>query len=108
LAGRPAVLLCQVPAAALLADADNDVDAVVPHIQRLAAALHAVAQHRHGFLPQDRPKSFRWVIGALDDGFDIVPDLNLTHGLSLDINPWSLVKIAIQSVAKPAITVHPR
>ena len=35
--------------------ADDDVDAVVPHVQRLAAALHAVAEDGDGLVAEDLP-----------------------------------------------------
>ena len=77
LAGHPAVALRQVPAPPLAAHAEDHVDAVVLHVQRLAAALRAIAQHGNRFLAQDGPQSLRRKIGPLHHRFRRVPDLNL-------------------------------
>ena len=64
---------------ALLAQADDDVDAVVLHVERLAAALHAVAEDGDGFILQ-------YILGLLqreflagDDFFDRTTKINLCH-----------------------------
>src|SRR5262249_13346486 len=79
LAGDPAVLDRQVPAARLLALADDHLDAVVLHVQRLAPALDAVADHRHRLRGQDLAELFRWIVAALHHGFGHIPDLDLTN-----------------------------
>ena len=53
LAGNPAVLDGEVPRLRLLALADDDFDAVVFHVERLAAALHAVAEDGDRLVAQD-------------------------------------------------------
>ena len=69
----------QVPAAALVALADDDVDAVVLHVERLAAALHAVAEDGDGLVAEDGLDSLRRIVRPLDDGFRDVADLDLPH-----------------------------
>ena len=70
LAGHPAVLLRPGPSlAALVALADDDVDAVVLHVERLAAALHAVAEDGDGLVAEDRLELLRRIVRPLDDGF---------------------------------------
>ena len=66
LAGHPAVLLGQVPALPPFAQADDDVDAVVLHVERLAAALDAVAEDGDGLVAEDRLDPLRRVVGPLD------------------------------------------
>src|SRR5262249_43810734 len=79
LAGNPAVLLGQLPAAALVAQADDYVEAVVLHVERLAAALDAVAEDGDGFLAQDGPQPLRRIVAPLHPRFRRIADLDLTH-----------------------------
>ena len=65
---------------AALALADDDLDAVVAHVERLPAALHAVAEHGDGLVLEDLPHAVRRVIGPLDALLNGVADTNLFHG----------------------------
>src|SRR3569623_70358 len=82
LARLPAVLDGLVPGARLLALADDDVAAVVLHVERLAGALDAVAQDGDDLVAEDLLDLLRRVVRALDDGFRLVTDLDLSHLLS--------------------------
>ena len=59
--------------------ADDDVDAVVAHVQRLSAALNAIAQDGHGLVAEHLLEPFRRIIRPLDDRFDRTADLDLSH-----------------------------
>src|SRR5262249_5520592 len=77
----PAILPCLLPALAVLAQADDDADAVVLHVERLPAALRPVAKDGDGLVTQDFADALRRVIGTLDHGFDSVSDANLAHDI---------------------------
>src|ERR1019366_4103877 len=82
-ARNPAVLGGELPALAVFfAQADEDVDAVVLHVERLPAALDAVAENGDGLVAQDGLDAFRRKVGPFDDVFRAVADLNLSHGES--------------------------
>jgi hypothetical protein len=53
LAGDPAVLDGVLPGLALLADTDDDVEAVVAEVQALAVALRAVADEGEGVVLEE-------------------------------------------------------
>src|SRR5262249_29884080 len=82
LARAPAVLHGQVPAHAAFALADDDVNTVVLHVERLASALHAVADDGDRLLAEYLLDSFGRIIRSLDDGFARVADLDLAHVLA--------------------------
>src|SRR5262249_5662122 len=79
LARDPAVLLSEVPASALFAQADDHVDAVVFHVERLTPALHAIAEHGHGLIAENLLEALRGIVGSLDHGFLVWANLNLAH-----------------------------
>src|SRR5262249_3279264 len=79
LAIDPAVLLGEIPTAAGVAQADNDMDAVILHIERLPAPLNAVPQDRDRFLAENGLEPLRRIIRALNHGFGSVANLNLPH-----------------------------
>ena len=77
----PAVLPGEVPTPpALLAQADDDPHAVVLHVERLPATLHAVAEHRDRFVLEDLPDPLRRIVGTLHHGFFHVAYFDLAHG----------------------------
>src|SRR5271165_3973994 len=63
LARHPAVLQCEIPAASFFTQTDDDVDAVVLHVERLATSLNAVSQNSHRFLAENGFDSFRRIVG---------------------------------------------
>src|SRR5262249_22080606 len=79
LCGHPSVLHGQIPTARLLALTDDNLDAVVLHIQRLSAALHAVAEDRDSLRAENRLQSLRRIIGAFHHGFGYISNLDLSH-----------------------------
>src|SRR5208283_6148644 len=81
LAGYPAILHRQVPAAALvLAEPDDDRNAVVLHVQGLTAPLDAVAKDGHGFPAQDLLQFLGRIVGPFHHDFAVVSYLDLAHG----------------------------
>ena len=80
LAGHPAILQTEVVGLAPLALANDHVDAIVPHILRLATALDAVADHGHDFVTEDLLDTIRRVVGTLNSGFVDVIQRRLFHG----------------------------
>src|SRR5207245_30389 len=105
LAGHPAVLHGQVPGARLLALADDDAQAVVLHVERLAAALDAVAEYGHRFVAEDGADLVRRIVAAFDDRFLAVADLDLSHGrfrVSLAaLSQWRAGSVSDRSVLAP-------
>src|SRR5205823_320988 len=73
------VLYGQVPRLAAAPLADDHPDAVVAHVQRLAAPLYPVAEHRHRLVAEHLADALRWEIRALDHRLDRVADLDLPH-----------------------------
>ena len=63
----------------LLALADDDLDAVVLQVERLALALDAVAEDGDRLRIQNLPQPFRRIIAAFHHGFRHVTDLDLAH-----------------------------
>src|SRR5205823_4957937 len=85
-AGLPPVFEAELIGLAALALADDHLDAVVAHVERLPAALHAVAEHRDRFVLEDLLDAVERIIGALDGLFYGVADANLFHGVySLEV-----------------------
>src|SRR5437870_4204264 len=78
-AWHPAVLLGQVPAPPLVAQAHDHGDAVILHVERLAAPLDTITKHGYGFLAKNVPYTLWRKIGPLNHSFRAVSDLNLTH-----------------------------
>ncbi len=66
LAGHPAVFLGLLPALGALAQANDDVQPIVAHVERLALALDAIAENSNGFIAEDLLDAFRRIIRALD------------------------------------------
>src|SRR5262249_604770 len=59
---------------------DDDVDPVVLHVEGLAGALHPVAEDGDDLVAEDRLDLLGRVVGPLDDGLDLVANLDLSHG----------------------------
>ena len=72
-------MLSQVPAFALLAQADDDIDAVIFHVEGLTPALRAVAEHGHGFLAENGFPSLGRIVRSFDHSFHGVADFDLAH-----------------------------
>src|SRR5262245_22993703 len=72
----------QLPAARARPLADHHLDAVVLHVQRLAAPLHPVAQDRHRLAAEDVLDLLGRIIAALDHCFGRVANLDLPHVLA--------------------------
>ena len=64
-----AVLLGQLPAGTVLANANDDLDTVVAHIVRLAAALDSVANHGDRLLAENLAQLGRRKIRPLNNLF---------------------------------------
>src|SRR5207249_2153810 len=78
-AGLPAVFEAEVVGLAASALADDDLEAVVAHVERLPAALDAIAEYGDGFILEDLPDLVRRVVRPLDALFDVGADLDLFH-----------------------------
>src|SRR5262249_4573755 len=81
-----------VPALGLLPLADDDVQTVVLHIERLSAALHAVAENGNGFLAENGLDAVRRIVRAFHDGFFDGPDLDFPHGAVSSEAKWSDIR----------------
>src|SRR5205085_1758618 len=75
----PAVLHRQVPALRAGPLADDDLDAIVLHVERLAPTLNAIAQDGDRLAAEDAPDLLRRIIRTLDHCLHAVPDLDLPH-----------------------------
>ena len=84
-AGNPAILFGQIPAPSLFALANDDVDAVIFHIQRLAPSLNAIAKHSHRFLAENLLQALRGKVRTFGNGFSAIANLDLSHRISFQI-----------------------
>ena len=78
-AGLPAVLNGEIPRTALVAQTDDDIEAVVTHIERLATPLNAITQYRDGFLAKNRTDLVSRIIRTLVNLFRARTDADFFH-----------------------------
>src|SRR5262249_710592 len=78
----PAIADRVVPGLAALALTDDDLHAIVAHVERLSAALHPVTHHGNGFIAQNLTYLLRRIVAPLHGRFHKVADANLAHDRS--------------------------
>ena len=65
LAGNPAIRLSFLPRSTVLPYTDDDVEAIVAHVETLAVTLGAVANHGHGVVLEVLKKLLLWPVITL-------------------------------------------
>ena len=81
LAGHPAVGHGALPAAGPFALPDDHAEAVVAQVERLPRALHAVADHGDGLVPERFERPFEREFFACDDVLLDAAEIDLCHSL---------------------------